>query len=232
MNISTFRVQGEWLPVAMSSITLAVGVLALCSPNSASAADLLGFYAGAAVGQADIRANEVGFAIPPVVAPFGTSFGVNKNATGWKVLAGIRPISLIGVELEYVDFGHPSALTPFFGSNLGIQADAHPRATILSGLLYAPLPLPLLDLYGKVGLARLQTDVHAIVVCTATPMNPGCPPTIPFPPFALNKTTTEFAYGAGAQLKFSAIAVRLEYERISASGGDPDFLSIGVTWAF
>jgi len=199
-------------------------VLALCNPVSASAANLLGFYAGAAAGQADIRVNGVAIALIPV--------GFNEHATGWKVLAGIRPISLIGAELEYVDFGHPSAQTPLGIVNLGIQADAHPRATILSGLLYAPLHLPLLDLYGKVGLSRLQTDVHAIVVCTATPMNPGCPPTTPFPSFALNKTTTEFAYGAGAQLKFSAYAVRFEYQRINSSGGAADLLSMGATWTF
>jgi hypothetical protein len=131
---------------------------------------------------------------------------------GWKVLAGIRPISLIGGELQYVDFGDPSAQMPLGKMDLGIQADAHPRATIFSGLLHAPLPLPLLDLYGKVGLSPLRTDVHAEVVCTATPVNPGCPPTIPYPPFALNKTATEFAYGAGAQLMFSAFTARLEYE--------------------
>ncbi|HKC16980.1 MAG TPA: outer membrane beta-barrel protein [Steroidobacteraceae bacterium] len=107
-----------------------------------------------------------------------------------------------------------------------------PRATILSGLLYAPLPLPLLDLYGKVGLSHLRTDVHASVVCTANGINTACSPNFPFPDFALNESTTKFAYGAGAQLKFSALAVRLEYERISTSGSDPELLSIGVTWKF
>jgi Outer membrane protein beta-barrel domain len=209
-------------------------VLALGSTAPASAADLLGLYAGAAVGQADVRANEVYFAVPQ---SNGIPLGFNEHATGWKVLVGIRPISLIGAELEYVDFGHPSALTPappsfsnIFSNLLGIRADAHPRATSLSGLLYAPLPLPLLNLYGKVGISRLRTNVHADVVCTA--INVGCPPTIPFARFALNETTTSFAYGAGAQLKFSAFAVRLEYQRISASGGDPALLSIGVAWTF
>lgn len=107
-----------------------------------------------------------------------------------------------------------------------------PRATILSGLLCAPLPLPLLDLYGKVGLSHLRTDVHASVVCTANGINTACSPNFPFPDFALNESTTKFAYGAGAQLKFSALAVRLEYERISTSGSDPELLSIGVTWKF
>jgi hypothetical protein len=218
-----------------ASAPLAAVVLAICNPISASAADLLSFYAAAAVGQADIRANEVAFAYP-AGADDGTPLGFNEHATGWKVLAGIRPISLIGAELEYVDFGHPSAQTSLGIIKVGdefplsIQADAHSRATILSGLLYAPLSLPLLDLYGKVGISRLQTVVHAAVVCTA--IDVACPPTRPFPLFALNETTTDFAYGAGAQLKFSAIAVRLEYERIIASGGDPDLLSIGVTWTF
>ena len=202
---------------------LAAGVLALCSPISASAANLLRFYAGAAVGQADIRANEV--------APLG----FNEHATGWKILVGIRPISLIGAELEYVNFGHPSAQVPLQPQgvfNANIQADAHPRATILSGLLHAPLPVPLLDLYGKVGLSRLRTNVHASVVCSVNGINTACPPNFPFPAFDRDETTTEFAYGAGAQLKFSTVAARLEYERLNASGGNPDLLSIGVTWTF
>jgi hypothetical protein len=70
------------------------------------------------------------------------------------------------------------------------------------------------------------------VVCTATPVNPGCPPAAALPSVALNEATSEFAYGAGAQLKFSTFAVRLEYERISTSGSDPDLVSIGVTWKF
>jgi hypothetical protein len=223
------------MSLRFASAPLAAVVLALCSPISASAADLLGFYAGAALGQADIRANQFAYAFPPVSPPVAP-LGFSEHATGWKVLAGIRPISLIGAELEYVDFGHPSAqvpLPPLGALNAGIQADAHPRATILSGLLYAPLPLPLLDLYGKVGLSRLRTDVHAVVLCTtANGINTACPPSPYPPPFALNETITEFAYGAGAQLKFSAFAVRLEYERISASGGNPDLLSIGATWKF
>lgn len=188
---------------------------------------MLGVYAGAAVGQAEVRANQVAFAFPDGAG--GLPLGLNEHATGWKVLLGLRPISLVGAELEYADSGHPSAQAPL-GNLLGIQADAHPRATTISGLLCAPVPLPLLDLDGKVGISRLQTDVHATVVCTA--INVPCPPTRFFPPFALNETTTNFAYGAGARLKFSAFAVQLEYERISASGGDPDLLSVGLTWTF
>ncbi len=43
---------------------------------------------------------------------------------------------------------------------------------------------------------------------------------------------TNFAYGAGLQGKIGALAIRAEYERISASGGNPDIISLGVTWTF
>lgn len=201
----------------------------LCSPVLASAADLPGFYAGAAVGRAEVSENEFGFVTP--LSPSGVPFGIKEHATGWRILIGLRPISLVGAELEYADLGRPSAVTPLGNvRNLGILADAHPRATSLSGLLYAPLPVPLFDLYGRFGLSRLRTDVHAGVVCTATPTNPGCPPTIPFGAFAVHGTTTKFEYGAGTQLKLSALAVRVEYERINASKAD--LLSVGLTWAF
>jgi hypothetical protein len=213
------------MPWRSVSARLAAAFLALGSPALVPAADPLGSYAGASVGQADVRANQAAFAF----ATQPTPFGLDEHATGWKVLVGIRPNSLVGAELEYADFGHPSGLAPFsFGANLGIHTDAHPRATSVLGLLYAPLPVPLFDLYGKVGFSRLRSNVNAEVVCSATP----CPPTIPFARFALNETTTNFVYGAGARLKFSALAVQVEYERISASGGDPDLLSVGFIWTF
>jgi opacity protein-like surface antigen len=204
-------------------LTIALGVTA----EPARAADPLGVYIGVAIGQADVRANELAFAGNPL-GTGAVPLAFDEHHTGWKVLVGLRPVSIIGAELEYVDFGHPSAVPPL-GSLLGIQADAHPKATTLSGIIYAPLPLPLLDLYGKVGLARLQTTVHATLICLA---GGDCPPTPFIPPFALSKTNTSLAYGAGAQVKLSAFALRLEYERISASGGDPDLLSLGLTWRF
>jgi hypothetical protein len=80
------------------------------------------------------------------------------------------------------------------------------------------------------GVARLHSNTTAIV--------PGlCPPGAFCPAqivviYQQNQWSTDFAYGAGAQAKFGAIAIRAEYERISASGGNPDILSLGVTWIF
>jgi hypothetical protein len=76
-------------------------------------------------------------------------------------------------------------------------------------------------------LALLQTTVHADIVCTVT--GGDCPPTRYFPPFALSRTGTRFTYGAGVQVKVFAFGVRVEYQHISATGGDPDLLSLGIT---
>ena len=75
----------------------------------------------------------------------------------------------------------------------------------------------MIDVYGKLGMARLQTNTT--VCCSLSP-------------YTLSSSNTDFAYGLGAQVKFSNIALRVEYERISDRGGDPDLLDVGVTWTF
>lgn len=102
------------------------------------------------------------------------------------------------------------------------------RASTLSGLVFAPIPLPVIDLYARAGVARLQSSGNAYLQC-----NPGylCA-AIVLPNLGFNRTNTDFLHGAGMQLKFSALAVRLEYERINDSRGDPDILSAGLTWTF
>lgn len=47
-----------------------------------------------------------------------------------------------------------------------------------------------------------------------------------------NRTNTGFAGGAGTQFKIGSFAVRGEYERFNAAGGNPSLLSLGITWRF
>jgi Outer membrane protein beta-barrel domain len=166
-------------------------------------ADPLGAYAGASVGQSTVRADPIEF---------------NKHGSAWKVLVGIRPLSLLGAEIAYTDFGHPkTSLPPFF---LGYGATARASAGEAFGLGYLPLPVPNFDVYGKAGLARLSYRAS---------INSGCLACAPYNP---DYTSTRLAYGGGVQLKFSKLAARFEYERISASEGDPSLLSVGLTWMF
>lgn len=191
--------------------------LALGAATSASASDMnpLGFYLGAGVGRTNVR------------TPIDPLIELDESDTGWKVVAGARPIRMLGAELEYVDFGHPRST-----GNTGIlivQSNAYQRSTGLSGLVYLPIPLPRLDVYGRVGLARLESSGGARFTC-----KPGGPcPFVIVPPTAFSRTDTDLLYGAGLQVKLlSVVAVRLEYERINDHHGDPDMMSLDLTWTF
>ncbi len=179
-------------------------------PPNAHAEELLGLYVGGAIGQAQVEANV------PSIGEF------KENHSAFKVIAGIRPISLVGAELSYIDFGHPRGRFNGFPSNANVSekgADAF-------AVLY--LPVPVVDVFVKAGLARLQSTANGVRLgagaCTTT--DPNCAL------FGLNRTDTRFAAGAGTQFKLGAWAVRAEYERFNAAGGNPNLVSLGVTWTF
>jgi opacity protein-like surface antigen len=193
--------------IALTALSLAT--FSACRPALAGS-DLLGLYIGAGIGQATVR---------------DETFGFDSHHAGWQVFLGVRPVPLLGVELEYTDFGHPhvSYLRPGVSQ---ISIDASQRAPSVFAVGYLPLPLSWLDIYGKAGLSRLQMTLTKDVQCY------GVYATCVRSPLYDDRTQTDFGYGAGIQVKFGTTAFRAEYERIRASTGDPDLLSIGVTWSF
>jgi hypothetical protein len=208
----------ERIRMATTTRALSVATLIALSAAAGTAAqaadDLLGLYVGAALGSATVRDNET--------VPY-TPLQFSQSGMGWKVLGGIRPIPLVGAEFEYIDFGHPAR------SSFVFPADVQARAPAVFGLLYAPLPSPLWDVYAKAGIARLKTTANAsfsgpiCTVCEAPPSSFS---------FHGEQTNEHVAYGLGTQLKISSFAVRAEYERINDSNGDPDLLSVGLTYSF
>ena len=208
----------------MKRTSFSILLLALGATDASTrvlADDLLRFYVGAAVGESHVRTAK------EILGDTGYDYEFDAQHSAWKVTAGIRPISPLGVELEYIDFGNPSA--GLSNAGLGGLSNADQKAVTLFGLGYLPLPIPFLDVYGKLGVARLHTtatEVSPIPFCPAG--FTSCSPTT----FSFSDSSTNFAYGAGVQGKIGALAIRAEYERISASGGNPDLLSLGVTWSF
>jgi hypothetical protein len=199
---------------AIFLIALPFAVGATCA--SASDINPLGFYLGGAVGHADVRST----------VRTNPTYELDESDTGWKVLVGARPLRMFAAELEYVDFGHPRSTsnTVFLIS----ESNALQRATGLSGLVYFPIPLPVLEIYARAGVARLESSGGNQIVC-----NPRlvCPLLV-IAPSSFNRTDTDLLYGAGLQAKLPAVAVRLEYERIHDHSGDPDMVSLGLTWTF
>jgi OmpA-like transmembrane domain len=183
------RVMWSWL-----------GALALVSVAPAVWADPLDFYVGAGVGESTLQSNN---------APFIPN-SVEQHPTGWKVFAGWRPIGILGAEVEYADLGSKS------GSSGGYPQHASGDAVAAYAVGYLPIPLPILDVYGKVGVASVHTSLS---------FNGPVP-------VGASGSSTVVAYAAGVQLKFGAPAVRLEYQGFNTSGGDQSLFTLDFAWNF
>lgn len=205
----------------LSKKLITIAAVGACSASTAVFADNpAGFYLGAGIGESNLRSDGYGY---------NDYYGYDDHHTAWKLVAGVRPISPVGAELEYIDFGSGGRGTNYSYGNYyfnGYDGDA--KAAALFGVGYLPLPLPFLDVFGKAGIARLEASntnyyggsCNQPALCTVNAA------------FRNDAYSTNFAYGVGVQTKFLGLAVRAEYERISASGGDPDALTIGATWTF
>ena len=206
--------RGHWTSLGLvASLTLVVSL-------PARAGDGLGAYIGAGVGEGWVKTSN-GF-LPGMGAG---SFSESHSA--YQIMAGVRPIPVLGAEVAYVDFGHPHQmlLTGVVGS-----ADVRMKGSAAFGVLY--LPVPVVNIYLKGGLARIQTNANVTgiqVGAQACAMgHPDCGR------FAGHNsaTDTHFAAGAGAQFKLGSWALRAEYESFSAAGENPSLATIGVTWTF
>jgi len=140
-------------------MTLVAGGLFGCAADN-------GIYVGAAVSQSQIDA----------LAP-----DVDLDETGFKVIAGIRPLDILAVELNYMNLGKDDTSTANF------QGDVEAEAIAGFGVLF--LPLPIIDLYAKAGVAYWETKGNDALALGN-----------------LKDDGTEFAYGAGIQAKFDSLA--------------------------
>jgi hypothetical protein len=98
----------------LAALTVGAGA----SSTAALADNPVGFYLGAGAGYSTIRSDDPAYGLPGYY---------NDHQTAWKVIAGVRPIPLIGVEGEYIDFGQPDTHHDHFDTNY-YGTDSHPRA--------------------------------------------------------------------------------------------------------
>lgn len=81
------------------------------------------------------------------------------------------------------------------------------------------------DFYLKAGVARLQSTV------TGSACGP-CECAVCTYAFRQSRTNTGGAAGAGIQYEIGRWALRAEYERFNAAGGNPSLWSFGMVWTF
>lgn len=208
----------RYIHSVVSLLPLLAALVLLVKPSgNAVAEDLLGLYIGGAIGQSRVvEATETACAcdIDPGVI---ITQKFDKTHLAFQVELGARPISLLGAEIDYIDFGKPDGEANTFPESASIKGVA------AFGVLY--LPVPVVDIYLKAGVARLESTLKfsycgpcACNFCLNSPQ--------------LERTNTSGAGGVGAQYRFGSWAVRAEYERFNAAGANPSLLSAGITWSF
>jgi opacity protein-like surface antigen len=180
-------------------------ILALCCALAcgapAFADDFLGIYVGVGAGRTALQQD---------------NYQIDSHATGWKVLAGWRPISLLGVEAEYTDLGSKGVNT--YANTVHVSTDANASAAYVLG--YLPVPLPWIDVYGKLGAARVKANTNAYAICP-----PATQCVAPGLPASDDSSRTSVAWGAGLQFKAGRWAARVDYERFDGPQGNPSLLS-------
>jgi hypothetical protein len=201
----------------LARLAIAVGLVGPLVSMDARAANPLGVYIGAGGGRADLRVESRDF-------PCDSTNCRNATAAGWTAFAGLQPLPFVGAELQYLDFGHTTQGVAGYDP---YSKDA--RALALFGT--GTLPLPLVDLYAKAGVGRLQTKSSVYYSDPNACLDYGgsfCD----LRGTRTDRTGARFGWALGAQLKLSSLAIRGEYLRFSAPDGDPSLLSLALLWKF
>jgi hypothetical protein len=206
-----------------SSLRALLALTAVGLTTAALADNPLGAYVGAGVG-----ASNVGNSYD-----YGYYGRYHDDDVAWKAIAGIRPIPWVGAEAEWIDFGSGHGDNGYYGfGDYYANSVSHPKAAVLYGIGYLPLPLPFLDVYGKAGVARLQTDLTTYQYTSGG----YCPPpysSCPAPSaFRIDQWNTKFAWGAGVGTHWQDFGFRAEYERIQSQYGNPSAFTVNATWTF
>jgi hypothetical protein len=169
----------------------AILATALLLASTATLAADNGIYFGASLGDANIDIDQ-GIA------------QVDSDDTGFKIIAGIRPLDWFGVEASYVNFGE---------AEQGILA-AESDGISAFGVFF--LPAGPVDIFAKGGLISFDTNVDVDGLGTI-----------------YREDGTDLAYGVGVQFRLLSLSVRAEYEKFDIDDvEDANMLSIGVTYTF
>ena len=190
--------------------TIAATTVAACLASQAFADGLTGAYVGGGIGESRVEAGTSG------LAPSSSNF--DQSHLGYQLDFGIHPAGTpLALELEYLDLGQAD-LKNFPGPGF-LTGTVSQRGEGLFLLFY--LPTPIVQVYAKAGGSHITThaDFRYCGVDTCS-----------FP--SLNPTNNAFAFGAGLQWTVGPWALRGEYERFNAGGGNPSLLTVGVTWTF
>jgi len=154
-------------------------LLTLCLASAGARAADNGFYVGAGAGASNISTDGSG----------------TQSESAYKLIGGFRLLDSLALEVNYLDFGKVSLYDRYpqcGGQICGVGDTVAPTA--LSGFLVGFLHFPLLDVFAKLGVAKVEAKTNVSGVST-------------------KDDTTDVAWGAGVQAHFGSFALRGEYEQ-------------------
>jgi OOP family OmpA-OmpF porin len=210
----------------LPSLLVAAALTAAAGIGHAQDAPAPGFYVGAGGGWSNVKWDEA--AIAGQLSSLGYADGSvtsDREGTAWRVFGGYRVNGWLAVEAGYTDYGNtgwsatitrPAGALTTTGDLTTIEVDA---------LLIWPVMgiEPFLRL--GVAYASLETSTSAGGAARAAG--------------GASDDSTRLRYGAGAQMHFGSLGVRLDWTRTdgvgsSATGGkmDADTALISVLWRF
>ena len=175
--------------------------IACLACTAAQAADN-GIYVGAGVSQNEYDAREA----------------IDDSDTGYKLIVGVRLLDSFALEINHADHGKaslPSGVACITLVGVDCPATSYIDATTTTGYAVGFLTFPLVDFFAKAGLAYTDTSLRA-------------PPAAGF---GGSDSSTEFAWGAGAQFHLGSLGLRAEYERFKAFG-DRDLGVISASFVY
>lgn len=148
----------------------------------------------------------------------------DDDVSGFKLIAGARPLDRLAIEANYVDLGTAHAplrvaCATVVGFPCPSEASLEGSAVSVSALGFVTFPL--LDFYGRIGVARWKADGDVRfttdgVGSTTRTTRKGTDPTV----------------GVGLQFRVGSVALRAEYEYFGILDKSADTLSVGFTYTF
>lgn len=148
-----------------------------------------GLYVGGSIGEANTSFQDA-------------TVSLADSQGAYKGIVGFRLPAVLAFEADYLDFGKAA------------DNGSHVKARALAGYVMYFLPIPVVDIYAKVGYANWKGEGTLSA--------------------SYDKSQSDLAYGGGAQIGWGKVAVRVEYDKINASSPAKDLsmVSAGLTYTF
>ena len=184
------------LSVALTGLLALIALPAVAADN--------GFYLGASVGQTQLEIDELGEDV--------NSADFSGDDMAYKVFAGIRFLTFLGVEGSYRDLGEPEDEVSELEGTVTADLTAYDVAAV------GYLPLGIADIFAKAGMTSWDADLTLDAGAVSQ---------------SLSDDGEDPFYGLGFQLRFKSFTARAEVEYFDIEGIDGLYMySIGGAFTF